>query len=588
MGISIISSGRKVRDFLVYDLEWVPGTYQLRMVGVYDGVSYRCYHSVSDFLDSEMTSKNRGKWFYAHAGGLADAQFVFEDIIERPEYRVDASFSGSSAIIVHVVRGKNAWHFIDSYWLLRDSLANIGKWIGRQKGSGVEGFESMSPEQKRDWYTSAPFEELRKYNREDCAILWEAIDSFQTAILGAGGQLQMTLASTAMHLFRRKYLSEDIETSRQVNKRAVLAYVASRVEVLTEECEDAWYFDINSSFPAAMTQPCPGNLKKWGDKIPDSGIYMADVKISVPDTYLPPLPYRVEGRIFFPIGSWRAWLTNIDIELLEREGGKVQRVYEVLEFYPCNDLRDYAIDLYRMRMSSENDFNRIVYKLALNSLYGKFAESSDKQSLHINPPLEMLEGDKRRLWPENMMMPGVWIENRSIYVPHAHVPISAHITAIARRSLYDYMAQCIPAGIHYCDTDGFSTNESIIETGKNLGDLKRERKIGRGRYVLPKFYRQDDKVKAKGFSLGRSRNYEHIADAKQRMICEFEELVAGGELQFERMSRLKELYRGGHSHPREEIIRKAMRRKMVPKRFHYPDGTTRPWSILELERMFRK
>jgi len=502
MPLTILDSGRKYRKFLVYDLEWVPGSMEVRMIGVYDGDRYRFYTSVIEFLVNELSSKNRGKWFYAHAGGLADIQFVFEEFL-KPHlpmrgFFCDGSFSGSSAIIVHVHRGQHAWHFIDSYWLLRDKLANIAKWIGRKKGSTVKGWEEMSEKDRREWYAKIPIWELAIYNREDCEILWHAIDEFQDKLWEIGGQLQMTLASTSMQLFRRKYLNRTIETHASVNSRTQEAYIASRVEDIEEECVDSFYWDINSSFPYAMTQPCPGSLKRTSRRIPDSGIYMADVKVKVTELYLPPIPFRSKTRrIFFPVGTWRSWLTSVDIELLQKEGCQILQVYEVMEFEEFHDLKDFANQLYDIRRNAKSEFEKVVYKLLLNSLYGKFAESQHKQKLWIHPPPEVLHR-MREEFPAAMLMPGVWLEPQIAFVPHMHVPISAHITAIARRNLYNFMIPCIVKGVHYCDTDGFSTGEGELIEGGALGQLKLEKKIKEAVFLGPKAYRIDGVTKGKG------------------------------------------------------------------------------------------
>jgi hypothetical protein len=239
---------------------------QLRLCGVHDGKRYTAYRTIEHFLNDNLTSKNRGKWFYAHFGGMADLSFVLAKIVEHARkkphfsYSVEASFSGSSAIIVHIRQGKNSWHFIDSFWLLRDKLANIGKSIGMAKGLSVPGWDDMTQAEKEDWYANAPFGDLLVYNEQDCWILWNAIHQFQETLLSMGGQLQMTLASCAMHLFRRRFLSRDIHIPAHVNEAARKAYFSSRVEVFQSSCDNAFYYDINSSFPYAMTFPCPGNI----------------------------------------------------------------------------------------------------------------------------------------------------------------------------------------------------------------------------------------------------------------------------------------------------------------------------------------
>ena len=56
-----LTSPRRVRTFLTYDLEWYPDNYELRIVGVYDGEQYRHYTSIGDFIKGELTCENHGK-----------------------------------------------------------------------------------------------------------------------------------------------------------------------------------------------------------------------------------------------------------------------------------------------------------------------------------------------------------------------------------------------------------------------------------------------------------------------------------------------------------------------------------------------
>lgn len=581
-----------IRSFLTYDLEWVPGSMELRMCGVYDGEHYRCYTDIESFLQNELTFSNRGKWFYAHAGGLADIQFVFDTIInlnkENPIYNITASFSGSSAIIVHIRRGKNSFHFIDSFWLLRTKLSNIGKWVGMIKG-GVQEDENVDDDEferikkeKRRWYAEVPFHELRTYNEQDCKILWNAIDSYQQILLGFGGQLQMTQASSAMGLFRRKYLSKDVKTSHYANAMARESYFASRVEVMQKNVTNSFYYDINSSFPYAMTFPCPGDYLGTSDRIPDNGIYIADVEVEVAEDSLTPAPFRMKGRVFFPFGKWRSWFTSIDLELIQNCGGRILKVYSVLRFSEFHDLAQYSNDIYTRRKNSTSDFEKETFKLLLNSLYGKFAENPIKSGLEINP-------EKTDHETMTMLMPGVWLTERVISIPHLAVPISSHITSIARRTIFNFMKSC--KDFHYCDTDGFSTT-SVLPTGKGLGELKLEKMIRNGFFVAPKVYRiegqiaEGDKwkeivyVKAKGFSRMTSKR--------------FFELVEGKSIDYERMSRVKERFRAKETNPIESTYTKRViiksstdkdfnpKKHSLSKRFFYPDGTSRPWSVDEI------
>jgi hypothetical protein len=680
-----IRTKRRLRQFGVLDLEWAPGAalpelvttdvsieglrgwsrvplppaetmtgpLELRLAGYYDQrpsegegggetrmeERYVGFPAICGLVDFLLTREHRGRWYFAHAGGLADMQFVLDDLLfeikdqvratgpgtrsrstyapsgERQSeeiravgeagrcWKIRASFSGSSAIIVHVASGKHAWHFVDSYWLLRDKLANIGKAIGIKKGDSpearawmrerfgreVEDFDALSRAEKTIFYTEVPLPILTDYNKIDCEILWRAIAAFEEEIVGLGGQLQQTIASTAMGLFRRAFLGRDIFTSERLNQLSQEAYFASRVEVLSRHANRFRIYDINSSFPDAMTRPLPGNLVQYRTSLPDgdddSCIYLADVTIEVPDMHMPPLPYRKDNRVFFPVGRWRSWFTSTDIRLALREGATLHKVHEVYVFEPFEDFGDYAKKIYALRAEAKTDFRRLVLKYLLNSLYGKAAESTHKQEMLVNPD----EIDRATM---QMLQPGVWLAEKEAKIAHRHVIVAAVITAIARRTLYDYAKECYRQGksLYYCDTDSLATRATLPVDDKKLGALKLEKRMRWAEFVAPKIYRGDGfelkkdgtwvekrLTKAKGFSLGSGQ------EAWDRL----DKIVSGDRIGVQRMTRIRELYRtmvAGHytTAPFELLVIKALTFEMLSKRFHYPDGETRPWSVAEL------
>lgn len=450
------------RRILTYDMEWFPGTLELRLIGVFDGSEYRSYKTPLEFLQGELTTANSGAWFFAHAGGLADLQFLLQVLVDRG-YCVKAAFSGSSAIIVEISDGNKKWLLIDSFWLLRSPLKKIGEAVGIKKlkdyicpGSSMvkdpisgkdicdgAGCDHPPPEDPSDpwciFYASMP--ELKTYNEQDNRILWTAIVQLQDSLMDMGSELCMTQASSAMKLYRRVYLNRDIRTHKSINERARVSYVGSRVEVYAPYCDEADYYDINSSFPYAMTFPAPGSLRGGKGSLPtgESEMFLADVEIEVPDMYLPPIPWRhpKEHRVYFPTGRWRTWLWGIDVRLLEAMGGKILKCHRSMEFDHHRTLEAYARDLYSKRKASTTEFEKMLYKLLLNSLYGKFGESPLKQAAYFHP--ESAAG-------MNLVMPGVYMAEEIQDIEHEHVPISTHITAFARRTLYRFNKLCLDLG----------------------------------------------------------------------------------------------------------------------------------------------
>lgn len=573
MALTRVRGNPKKQKFIVYDLEWYPRTLEVRLVGVYDGERYRAYPSVAEFLEAELTPKNRDAWFYAHAGGLADAQFLLEEFIDRPQYQVKGFFSGSSAIIIPVQKGRHRWTFIDSYWLLREKLAAIAKWSGQEKG----GSEYFCPNHPHCGHTEesglkcifyAPYPILKDYNELDCVILWNAINEFQKRIIDLGGELRMTQASCALNLFRRRFLTADIATHRALNQRAQLSYVASRVEVYEQYCEDAEMYDINSSFPYSMTKSVPGHYLGADEKLNESEeTYLVNASVRIPEMYLPPLPFKHRNRVFFPVGEWKSWFTAPDIELLRSTGGVIDKVHEVLHFEPMHDLRDYVLTLYEMRRTTKDPFEKAMLKLLLNSLYGKFAESEEKLELLLNP--ETLECTHDVPCVDNAcieeLFPGAYLRHNSVPRDHAHVIMSSHITSNSRSHLYHFLNQC--NRLFYTDTDSLVTKQTFPNSDK-LGDLKYEGHINKATFLAPKLYIRDGKVKAKGFS--------NMTEEK------FLSLLNGERVDYLRMARIRENFRLGRTSPVEQVYKKKLQLKSQPKRHYFKDGTSRPWHLNEL------
>lgn len=570
------SSAKPVeRRITTYDLEWYPHSLELRMVGVYDERGFRWYSTITDFVNRELTSTNGGRWFYAHAGGLFDIQFVWEYLINHPEkgFEIEAVFSGSSAIIVTLRKGGKVWKFLDSFWLIRSSLAKIGEWIGIKKGGNQEKRKEVCkyPEEvcTCDPIFFAPMSELVDYNRDDVIILYEAIKFFERVLIKLGGQLEVTVASSAIGLFRKAFLTREIVTQNLENDTFRASYIGSRVEVFSRKCENANYYDINSSFPYSMTFSVPGNMTDIrATGFPSKGHYVARVKITVPDDMrIPPIPYRhvKERRIYFPTGSWTALLTKVDIELALDSGCDIDYAGEIYCFEDFNDLSEYAIQIYELRKNAKTDGEKQVLKILLNSLYGKFGERGEKTKVHVFP--KTISSD----WV--MLRPGIWEEKIVKIVPHCHVPIASTITARSRRFLWEYMSKS--ESTYYCDTDGFACGiNDTFDTSNELGGLKLEKVIQEGEFLAPKLYamKQDGTwdVKAKGFP---RLNYEKFCELKEGLPIKI----------YGRFSRIKENLNRGDIAPKESIVTKQLRNVLRPKRAFKSDGSSRPWMVSELQ-----
>jgi DNA polymerase type B, organellar and viral len=546
----------------------------ITLCGAYDKArGYRAYKTLEEFVDGELTTENSGCRFYAHFGGASDMVFLITVLAKRKDLSIRAIFSSSSAIMVSVKdRYNRTWMFLDSFWTMRTGLRSIGKWLGAGNEKG-----DLDHSKSHSW------EVLKEYNEQDCKILYTAIERFQLVINDAGGELRVTGASTALDLFLRRYLKRPIRNSREIDEYVRPAYKASRVEALARKMVEGKVYDINSSFPYSFTFPCPGGVIDSLKTLPNNPdvLWCADVDVTVKEQFLPPLPYRGEkdGRLFFPTGSFRTRLTSEDLKCGDFV---INKVHSCWTFEDRDDLGQYAEDLFALRQGSSG-FESQVWKIIVNSLYGKWAEGEDKEFLLINPTSvdPKLEG----------LAPGIFLGTEKVPVDHSHVPFSTFITARSRRLLREHalVAYNQTGIVSYLDTDSIFTTADL-PTSNKLGGLKLESSIQNGFFQGAKLYAYEKLVensdpvvlvKAKGFS----RVVSEGGQGEERLSYEdFISLTQGSEMQVERMRRIKELVRENKGF---DFIPDAVRTSKrlgtpTPKRCFQGDYNSRPWTVEEI------
>lgn len=556
--------------FGVYDLEWHRETLEVTHAGVRDAAGYRCHRDVEGLLQDTLT---RGGWWFAHAGGSYDMVQLFPQILEHRDWSVKAAFSGSSAVVVQIETkdGRRA-SYGDSAMLLKAKLADIGRIVGLLKGDLQEA-------------ENAGWAEVRDYNERDCEILYVALQAFEQRLRDLGGELRPTLASCAMAIFRSSYLSRDLSTSTTANATARAAYTASRVEIFRGECQKANYFDINSSFPYSMTFACPGEVTRVGRRWTGSELAIVEATVTVPESYLPPLPVRVDGSVYHPTGTWRGWYSGVDLIEAKAAGATIEQTHKAIHFAEWGDLAAYSRDLYERRMAAKaagNKMDDMTTKILLNALYGKMAENPCKEEMLVRPRKKPKDG--------RMVMPGVWVVPEVRTIEHEHVAAPVIITSRSRHLLRKGLAKALEQGeIYYCDTDSVIC-QGELPSGDKLGEWKLEARILGGQFLAPKLYsvtkdlpegvhgpRLMD-VRAKGFRRATWR--------------EFMALAMGEVAKVESFSRVRGMLstagRTGEVKPTRGYVEKRWLGTARPKRAPDGENNTRAWTIGELQGGWKK
>lgn len=632
-------SGEVVRrKFLVFDIESKAGPTQKAgftrpfMAGVYDGEVYTPFFDASDEGDWKLRwywpggcinramhymlqRKYRGYHIYAHNGGNFDFLFLLPWLMLEGDqmglqFRILPVASRIQVLDVFrartspgVVHRDRMWRFLDSYRLIPMSLDKAAKSFGM---SGKLKHDLDLEDHDRRWVD---------YNRVDCIELYGVITKFHDYIENVlGGEVGITAPSTAMKLYRRKYLPVKLPRSIDTHSFVRSGYFGGRVEVYRAHGTGLYYYDINSSYPAAMLHPMPGGqATEWDGEPPDHmkreqiGFVEADVVVPE-DLLIPPLPVRGDGdslpkKLVFPVGNLSGVWEWDELQLALELGCEIARWKHSVWYEPVDMFGKYVRDLYQYRDKSRPDYDEglaTIAKLLLNSTYGKFATRVMRRRIYLyNDPSMPETATPASTDPDCPVFYSEEICDACYIMPQ----VSARVTALARVRLLRYMLDAMARGgkVYYADTDSIVTDVWMPSTTE-LGGIKDEipDHAGhiRGRFLGPKMYVLDDdrdpagelhtnyvgdtlmgvsgtvvvrgweKVKAKGLEKRTRENVEALARGEvvmQRRLEKVGSLARAGFQRGPKMLTVPRRLRGGDE--KREMLEDGSTRPLVARMF---------------------
>lgn len=591
--------------FLTLDIESKDGSSRTKagftrpfLVGVYDGESYHEFRDlhptkgrwqtryfwedgcVAQALRHVLSDAYSGYRIYAHNAGRFDYLFFLSWLMEEGErlgYRFSIIPVSSSIQLLDVWKlgpdGRKAqtWRFLDSIRLIPTSLQKAGKAFGL--GGKVE-HDLNRHENDPLWSV---------YLKQDCVLLYNVVSRFHDYIENVlGGEVGITAPSTAMKLYRRKYLKSSIPRTPDSHEFIREGYVGGRVECFYATGENLRYYDINSSYPRAMLDPMPaGEGVYWQGKpapfLADSCIGFVRANVDIPeDIAIPPLPTHDpdNGKLIFPVGRLSGVWEWGELQQAMSMGVRVEEWRDSWWYEQRTLFNDYVTDLYKYRDKSLPGFDpglAEICKIMLNSLYGKFGMKTQRKMIYRfddpNLPDDAVPANNDPDCP-------VWYAEKTVDAAYIMPQISARVTALARVRLLRAMLSAIELGgkVYYCDTDSVLTDVRL-PTGSKLGELKDEypEQSGniRGRFLGPKLYvltSQDwEKVTAKGF--------------ETRTVETIEKLLAGETIVQWRLEKVGTLARNNFMRgPRMVPVPRSLR-QCKGKREALPDGSSKPWRL---------
>jgi len=411
----------------------------------------------------------------------------------------------------------------------------------------------------------AELKELSIYNIRDSEISYKAIRFFFSVFEELGATPKMTIASTAMSLYKNRYLhTEYFRHDKEVLLKIFEGYYGGRTEAFSRgKIENINYYDVNSLYPDVMRLRYPNPNSLHMNRM-NTDYYimnyegMSEVSISCPYMDYPLLPLRHEDKLIFPTGTFRGSYCNNELRRAIQLGYTVLKVHNNIYYTSvCEPFRHYVEDLYsvRMRYKELGSPMEKVVKLFLNGLYGKFGQKFEGKEnlLPFNHTAEEL--DKLQYFE----ILGDFIRIKTDTIPASFcIPIwAAYVTAYGRMKLHDLILLAKP---FYVDTDSLMTTKYFKES-KELGELKLEMRILDGIIVKPKFY----------FVRGEEGTFSKIKGVSKRLVAdEFHRLMIEKKISYSKFLKIKESLRRKDDKIPNEIV-------PIMKRLSMED-TKRGWS----------
>lgn len=340
---------------------------------------------------------------------------------------------------------------------------------------------------------------VKKYLESDCRNLRGIMEHF----FGVFG-IKLTIASACLEFWRRKFrvLKKDFKTkSERYDDIFRGFYYGGRCEVFKSGVTQGRIlcYDINSAYPYAMLRQHPWRFEYadvTGDEIrgPDFVTFRGTCEGAFPyrDPKTKALSFPRDGKVReYRVTGWE-YIAARDCGVIDGE------VTRVLRHLHTRDFGGYVEHFYKMkRESGRGSGDYIVSKIALNSLYGKFAQDPRKYREHAIVTIDGGE-DFRDAYEINgneyavvEIIDGntLLCERKNPGDTYYNVAVSASITGFVRAYLYRVMHGS--TGVVYCDTDSIfcrriSADATIHDT--ELGAFKLEATVDEIRVFGKKLY----------------------------------------------------------------------------------------------------
>ena len=523
-------SSKKVDDIETYFSEDYPSF-------VFDTFQKRSDRMLIDFLKRISVVVRRDPLInviYFHNFSRFDGILILKHIaIHGVEYTFKPLLRNHRLYEVTVYSGKKLlFRLRDSLTLLPSSLDNLAQNLCPQLGSkGTITHElllqsELIPHRKL----------LLDYMRQDIRLLGGVMRKVQEIYwtqYKVDIVTKLTLSSLALTIFRTNYYDPDnwpIHIPSQNEDTFIRrAYYGGHADVYKPLGENLYYYDVNSLYPYVMKSfPMPGGKPVWRGNLEgqdlDNMYGFIEAYVDCPKSITRPfLPYRDMSTktIVFPTGGFVGVYYSEELKFARDLGYRIIPIsgymFENLNSSPFGSFVSTIFERRQEAKRRGNDAMSYVYKILMNSLYGRFG---------INPKCaitEICDLDRYNFLIKNTDITFADKLNEHNYIvnywdnpDHASDPewspprisavqLAAAVTACARIHMYPYISR---EDCYYTDTDSVVLGSPLPEgeiSSSVLGKFKLEHNVIKGIFLAPKSYSlitQDGKsiIKHKGLA----------------------------------------------------------------------------------------
>lgn len=337
--------------------------------------------------------------------------------------------------------------------------------------------------------------DLWKRCRSDVRITYKAVrlllDKLQADDLGG---FKITAPSLSFSIFRSRFLKHRLITHHnddgvKLEKDAYYGGYVNVFQIVGRGQPELYKLDINAMYPSVMLDNAfpvemVDHVRDVSRAILDLILksYLVTVRATV-QTNEAVYPMRYDGGVCYPVGTFETTLSTPSL-LYARKHGHLQKVHELISYKKAVLFHDYVEYMYKNRMKAKETKDRageMFYKLMMNSLYGKFGQSSlESKVIGSCDPDEFVsytavDADTGETWREIHAGGSVISLKQGDESRYTFYAVAAHVTDYARRVLFDIIKLAGREHVYYSDTDSVLVDDEGLNRVKGLMD---ELKLG--------------------------------------------------------------------------------------------------------------